>query len=119
MLSLGHLSPSTITPSDLQALLISVKEKLPHYVHLPADIISDLWNYYRFLTCSTIIDSDKILVIISIPLLDTGGRFEIDKIHNIPMLAKNQSNMVALYDLAAPAIAVNAERTKYILLVSE
>ncbi|CAG2205199.1 unnamed protein product [Mytilus edulis] len=119
MLSLGHLSPSTITPNNLQGLLIEIKDKLPKYLELTNDPKENLWFFYRFLTCSTILYDSRILVVISIPLLDSNNKFEIYQAFNLPMpMQKNHTSigMVAKYDLDVEYFAVNAERSKYVLL---
>ncbi|CAC5415478.1 unnamed protein product [Mytilus coruscus] len=94
MLSLGHLSPSTITPNNLQGLLIEIKDKLPKYLELTNDPKENLWFFYRFLTCSTILYDSRILVVISIPLLDSNNKFEIYQAFNLPMpMQKNHTNI--------------------------
>ena len=59
MLSLGHVSPSTITPKNLKQLLLEMQSKLPYHLTLPEDPVKDLWKYYQTLTCTTILDEDK------------------------------------------------------------
>ncbi|CAC5399406.1 unnamed protein product [Mytilus coruscus] len=88
MLSLGHLSPSTITPTNLKRLLNEIKNKLPRYLDLSEDPNSNLWFFYRLLTCTTVLYDDKILAIISLPLLDSNNRFEVYKAYNLPMPMK-------------------------------
>lgn len=125
MLSLGHLSPSTITPHKLQALLREVMTRLPHRFKLSNNPETELWNFYKSLTCNTILYEEQILVITPIPLLDTQGTFELYKAHNmpLPMMAneygitdKDISNMVVKYKLETEVLALNAQRTKYALL---
>ena len=70
MLSLSHLSPSTISPKNLRALLLDVKDKLPVSMQLPADPESNIWYFYNTLTCTAYLDGHKILIVLTIPLLD-------------------------------------------------
>ncbi|CAC5412413.1 unnamed protein product [Mytilus coruscus] len=116
----GHLSPSTITPTDLKRLLNEIKNKLPRYFELSEDPNLNLWFFYRLLTCTTVLYNDKILAIISLPLLDSNNRFEVYKAYNLPMPMKNNSTklltMVAKFDINVEYFAVNAERSKYVLL---
>ncbi|XP_071084800.1 uncharacterized protein [Haliotis cracherodii] len=125
MLALGHLSPSTITPSQLLALLNDIKAHLPSKFRLANDPVGNLWGFYKTLLCTTVLFDDKILVITSIPLLDVNGQFGIYQAHNLPVpLIMNGistkpngiNNMVAEYRLETEVIAVNAQRTKYALL---
>ena len=79
MLSIDHRSPSTITPRSLQALLIQIKTKLPSSLNLPEDPETNILYFYRTLTCTTVLEVDKRLVLINIPLLDCNGEFDVDK----------------------------------------
>ncbi|CAG2210600.1 unnamed protein product [Mytilus edulis] len=118
MLSLGHLSPSTINPTSFRFLLTEIQSQLPAYLKLPKDPIKDLWAYYQSLTCTTLIYERKIFVVISVPLLDYNNKFEVFKVFNLPIPMqsnKTNVNMVAKFNLESDYIAVNAERSKYIL----
>ena len=70
MLSLSHLSPSTISPYNLRALLLDVKDKLLVSMQLPADLESNIWYLYNTLTCTAYLDGHKILIVLTKPLLD-------------------------------------------------
>ena len=59
MLSLDHLSPSTITPQALKLLLTQIKTRLPSSLKLPEDPETNIWHFYRTLTCTIILDGDK------------------------------------------------------------
>ena len=82
MLSLGHISLSIITPENLKKLLLEMQTKLPYHLTLPEDPTENLWKYYQSLSCTTILDEDKFLVIVSVPLLDRETTFEIYKVFN-------------------------------------
>jgi len=69
MLSLGHLSPSTINPRQFKKLLLDIKLKLPKALTLPDDPDKKLWYFYRQLTCTAIMENKRIVVIISVPYL--------------------------------------------------
>lgn len=115
-----------MTPQDIKSLLLSVKTKLPRTLRLPGNPDEDLWSFYKFLTCTSTTEDNKLLIILSIPLLDAQDTYSIYKVHNLPALMTNQSNsiidngcsMVAQYDLEANSIAVNTDRTRYMLLSS-
>lgn len=120
MLTLDHLSPSTITPGSLKSLLIQIKTKLPSTLKLPEDPEANIWYFYRTLTCTTVLENDKILVLISIPLLDYNGEFDVYKVYNIPVpLHKNFSknsklpDMVAKYNIEYSGLLINKDRSQY------
>lgn len=50
MLTLGHLSPSVISPKNLRSLLIGIASKLPPGILLPSDPTTELWNYYTIVS---------------------------------------------------------------------
>ena len=120
MLSLGHVSSSIITPINLKKLLLEMQSKLPYHLTLPEDPMENLWEYYQSPTCTTVLDEDKFLVIVSVLLLDRDTTFEIYKVFNTPLPYYNQSiptqlqpDIVAQYRLETSALAINAEKTKY------
>ncbi|CAG2251811.1 unnamed protein product [Mytilus edulis] len=122
MLSLGHLSPSVISPKNLRKLLIGINSKLPPGIMLPSDPITKLWDYYQILSCHTVLDNNRIFVVLSVPLIDYNSNFEIFKPFNLPIpinlnpQVDSTKSMLAYSNLEAKALGVNAKRTEYILL---
>ena len=126
LLSMGRLSPSIISPSNLRQLLLDVKARLPTTLKLPNDPQVDLWFFYKHLTCVTVLEADTILIVITIPLLDLNGKFEVFKAISIPFpLQIDQTkpsklpDMVAGYEIEATNFIINRERTKYALLTQK
>jgi hypothetical protein len=76
----------------------------------------------KLLTCSTTFLDNKILIIISIPLLDQSDVYEIYHAYNLPLpLQRHGTNndvydIVAQYQIEANTLAINKERTKCVLL---
>ena len=72
------------------------------------------------LTCTTIVEEGKILVVVPVPLLDSNDDFEVYRVHNLPIPFNASDGMmsgsVASYQLEAEAIAVNTQRTNFVLL---
>ena len=89
MLSLGHLSPSVITPRGLKKLLTEIKGHLPEFLILPYDPRAKIWKCYQTLTCATVINQGKFLIIVSIPLLDKNNKYEVYSVFNMPVLLKD------------------------------
>ena len=124
ILSLGHLSPATISPSNLRTLLMDIKRQLPATLYLTHDPVFDLWTYYRFLTCATVVDGSKAYIIVSLPLVNINDKFELYKVHNLPsvtpktneLLSKTQYDIAAAYELESNYFAINPERTKFLFL---
>ena len=118
MLSLGHLSPSVIAPSELRKLLEDVKKQLSSQFKFPFDPEEDIWTFYKTLTCTTLMEGSRLVVVMSIPLLDNIGYFEVYRIHNmaLPLNGSNQTNVSARFYLETTAIAVDKRRTQFTLL---
>ena len=77
----------------------------------------------KYLTCTTVLSVDKILIVISLSLLDLNGEFETYKAISIPLplpIASTEnselSDMVATYNLETPNFIINIQRTSYALL---
>ena len=118
MLSLGRLAPSTITPQNLKALLKQIESESEPPLRLPGDSNNDLWNFYQVLTCTTVLEQNRFLVV-PIPLLDFNDEMEVYKIHNLPMpFVQSPSqlgrSMTAKFELEFAAIAADTKRTKFV-----
>ena len=77
------------------------------------------------LPCTTILEDDRIVVVMSIPLLDFTGQYDVIKVHNIPLpmheaqtKSPSQSipTMVAMYDIEYPGLLINKDGNRYTLL---
>ncbi|CAC5410708.1 unnamed protein product [Mytilus coruscus] len=88
MLSLGHMASSLISPGNLRVLLTDIKRRLPATLKIPGDEIKDIWYFYKLLTCSTVLNENRIIIIITLPLLDIRDSYAIYKIHNLPVPTK-------------------------------
>ena len=131
MLSMGKIAPITIKPEELRHTLLAIQNKLPENLRLPFNPKANIWNYYRTLTSSVIFDDNKILVVINVPLVDRGTQFEVFTVHNMPIpnvliqpkevseLSLKKRHLVANYDLEAKALAINRQRTNYIMLTDD
>lgn len=93
---------------------------------LPAGPVNDIWYFYNTLTCTAYLDRHKILIILSVPLLDQRERYDIYKIHNLSLPRQNmfisggkKIDLIAKYDLSAHAFMINEDQTKYALLSSK
>ena len=103
-----------------------MKSKLPHHLTLSNDPDRELWKYFQFLTCTTILYREMFLVVVSVPLIGRDNKFEIYNIINsqLPFYDSNltgslQPNFVAKYKLEASALAINPERTKHMILEAD
>ena len=129
MLSAGHVTPSSIDPKELRNILRDIDRKLPNTLQLPIDPDKHLWAFYKLMSSETIINSDKIFIIINLPLVNFLQRIDIFKIHNLPVTHpgmyanetshKDHKHLTANYDIETNLIGVDKARTKYVLLKEE
>ena len=123
-LSLGHISPNIISPKDLLELLNGLKNQIPKGFELPMHPTRKLWEFYRFLTCSALLDQDRILVLLSVPVLDTDAYYELYSATSLPFAFESASDgsahgLMASYKLEAETFAIDTHRTKYVFLTAE
>ena len=122
MLSVGQLAPSVVTPRRLRIVLEDVARSLPSNLKLTKNPRTDLWYYYKTIGCSTILDHSTVVIIIRIPVLDTEHVYRVYRILNFPIPLPTHTQpegaprWAASFRLESQALAVNKDRTKYILL---
>lgn len=122
MLSMHHLSTSTISPKNLKALLIEVETKLPINFELPRDPRRDIWYFYKTLTCIIYLEDNEIRIVLKIPLINTKEEYEVYKIYNLPIpiqhknMNTNQTDILLKYGLEAEMLMVSKDRSKFSLL---
>lgn len=121
-LTIGHLSPSILSVSELKHILYEIKTQLPPNVRLPIPI-SEVWEYYKTLTCALLVQDERFVVVVSLPLLDLTGKFEIYKIFNIPLPYSDDKldtdslpDITAAYALETNSLAIDPQRTKFAIL---
>ena len=67
-LSLGYLSPNLISPSQLWSILLTISSELPPLNTLPFYYETDIFNYYKYLPLTGVVENNKIMVIVKIPI---------------------------------------------------
>ena len=119
MLSLGHLSPNIVDPTLLRDHLLEVQAKLPHHLRLPADPAMKLWHYNNSLGCLTLVESNRLLIVVSLLLLDSSNIYEVFQVVNLPIPnphRKQGSGTVAKYKVESENIVLDLTREKFMLL---
>ena len=123
-LSMQKLSPNTIEPKEMKQVLKDIETRSPNSYGIPSDPDKDLWTFYKLLSCSTLMEDNRIIIIVPIPLIDYSKKIELFKIYNMPLplntvfMTNNntQTEMLTYYKLEADYLAINAERTQYMIL---
>lgn len=120
MLSMHHLSTSTISPKNLQKLLIEVESKLPNNFELPRNSRKDIWYFYKTLTCVTYLEDNEIRIVLKVPLINTRKEYEIYRIHNLPLPMQHEStkqdDILLKYNLESEMLMVSKDKTEFSFL---
>ena len=82
---MGQLSQSVIIPRSLKGLLLEIENHFPEYSKLLYNPKGEIWKLCHVLTHTTVLDKGRILVLVSIPLLDNMNPFVISNIFNMPV----------------------------------
>lgn len=121
-LSVGHLSPSIITPHKLRELLYSIAQALPGSFRLTSDPERDIWHYYRILHCAMLFDSRSVVIVVEVVLLGGDHSYIVYRLLNFLLQFptspedKGKPRLLAKFELESEMIAVNRTGILYILL---
>lgn len=110
----GKISPLLLSPSQLQAELIQVRNHLPSALQLPVNQ-DNLLQLYKIMNVKGGIANNHIIFHITIPLCDP-ETLELFKLHPIPALLHN--TMTAIQP-CSQIIAINAHRDEYYALTEQ
>ena len=83
--STGKLTPVLVDPHHLRKQLIKINKQLPTSLSLPEDPITNIWHYYKILIVTPIIQDDRLIMMIRIPLIDLDSSMTLFKIYNLPI----------------------------------
>ena len=82
------VTPNLIPPTDLRDILNDVSKKLivNPKLSLPIHEDADIWSYYQFLKIDAFVDSDMLIIVLMLPLIDKDLEFDLYKAHSLPLL---------------------------------
>lgn len=90
-MSLSKLSTSIVNPFEIKRILNDIGSRLPPNLRLPSQTKDGLWAYYHSLELTTVLEKDRIIVIIVLPLLQFDNHFEIYKAINLSVPLINEA----------------------------
>ena len=94
--------------------------KLPNNLELPRNPSNDIWYFYKTLTCITYLEDNEIRIVLKIPLMNTKQKYEVYKVHNLPMplhhVSAESNNYLVKYNLETEMLMASEDRTKFSLL---
>ena len=88
VLSTQQLNPLIITPEILHYVLEQVKDGILSNARLmlSEDPTQNIWTYYNIIKVTPIVMDDYLMVILTIPLIDSSLDVNLYKVYNLPML---------------------------------
>ena len=100
VLSTQQLNPLIIPPNILHRVLDQVKDGIRSnaWLALSEDPSQNIWTYYNIIKVTPIVMDDYLMVILTIPLIDSSLDVNLYKVHNLPMLHP-QLQIQVVYEL--------------------
>ena len=100
VLSTQQLNPLIIPPDILHQVLDQVKDRIQSnaWLALSEDPSQNIWTYYNIIKVTPIVMGDYLIVILTIPLIDSSLDVNLYKVHNLPMLHP-QLQIQVVYEL--------------------
>ena len=88
VLSTQQLNPLIIPPDMLHYVLEQVKDGIRSnaWLMLSEDPTQNIWTYYNIIKATPIVMDDYLMVILTIPLIDSSLDVNLYKVYNLPML---------------------------------
>ena len=111
----GSLPISLLPPSELIPLLQAISRAAPKGLTLPVDVARNPHWYYRRLATTLIADSDRLSVVIALPLIHTDSLYTLYEAVWVPT-PHASSGALASYELEGPYIAISDKGDLYITL---
>ena len=87
-ISTEKISPDTIKPPELRAILLQMQNDLAGHprLTLPSDPRTEIWSYYKFLNIKAFVLDNILFIMLTVPLQDKSLTFDVYRIHNLPLL---------------------------------
>ena len=92
-LSSGKLSPTLADPIHLSDELLRIQKELTPTINQPERPADNIWHYYKYLIASYVTYSDRIFLLIKLPLVDSDSSMPLDKVYNLPILTITLANL--------------------------
>ena len=88
VLTTQQLNPLIIPPDILRYVLEQVKDDIRSnaWLMLSEDPTQNIWTYYNIIKVTPIVMDDYLMVILTIPLIDSSLDVNLYKVYNLPML---------------------------------
>ena len=107
VLATQQLNPMVIPPDVLRKILEQVQEGIQANAHLylSKDPYENIWAYYNIIRVTPIVLEDRLMVVLTTPLIDSSLDVNLYKVHNLPMLHPTLGVQVE-YELEGEYLAI-------------
>ena len=107
VLATQQLNPMVMPPDVLRKILEQVQEGIQAntHLHLNEDPYENIWAYYNIIKVTPIVLEDHLMVVLTIPLIDSSLDVNLYKVHNLPMLHPTLGVQVE-YELEGEYLAI-------------
>ena len=114
-----QLNPMIIPPDILRNILQNVQDDIKTNVRLklPDDPIENIWNYYGMTKLTPIVLGDCLMLILTVPLIDTSLQMNLYKVHNLSTVHP-KLQIQAQYELEGKYFAT-LKHNMYVALLDE
>lgn len=118
-LSNGRLDKNLLPPLKLRETLYNIDKQLPSNFTLLFKASDALWPYYSLLSATATFDAqmNSVAVRLSIPLIDYGSVLDLNRVHNLPLKAKDGYSVKV--DITAEYLVTDPSRNHFLELNKE
>ena len=113
----GRLTPEVLPVNELKLVLAHIQHNLPTHMSLPFPL-ENVWEYYATIRTTTVLMGDSLVVTMKIPLVDPWAKLTLYEVINIPVPARESSNVVR-YHLEFTYFGITADGRRYAQVTGE
>ena len=88
VLAMYQVNSVILPPNSLRRVLSRIKEDMKRNprLRLPEDPDQNIWSYYTIMWITPIVMENFLLVVLTVPIIDTSLQMNIYRVHNLPTL---------------------------------
>ena len=107
VLSTHRVNPLVLPPESFRKTLKMVDEQMRSNprLELPHNPETDIWAYYSIVRVTPVVFDDLLVIVLTIPLLDTSLKMDLYRVHNLPAVHP-ELELQAKYELEGEYFAV-------------
>jgi hypothetical protein len=113
------VDPTVIPPVRLRSVLLQISNGLEEGRHLtlPVNPLTHIWDYYPTMAITPVVMTNRLLILLSIPLSDKNLELDVYRVHNLPSLHVAM-NISFTYDVEGTYLAITKDQ-EYMAIPTE